>query len=679
MAITRFNEPISSYAYQSPFQEIDFRSIMALGLGKQQQYDIQEERVRQDLLTDVKSPVGGGDVEAYNQYIDTVKSDLGKIKQQYPDYTTPEFKSAYNDFILNKQMSSPLESFATTKSKYQESIKELQENQHAPDFVKYNIKKRHNTYLNDGTQGLIDKYGSADFGSLKGWEDAPDPGTWLEEQIAGFSKEMLEGGYEGYPEDEILSYFGYDENGVLQGIPNWFTDSPTGVGKVFDMMNEYRYDKWLSGNPDKLAMLAQSENPEMAYQQNLQNFKLNSYHTLAQKATTEKASKELNSTMFNKQYESLKNREKLGDLYNNVVTDILDQPRTNVSLPVAQEMLDLVYDGKNENGKDIYSWNLNKNDEVIVRPGNTSQLLQDFKNILDIDDTMSSARNKAEEITSSIDDIEDMRYRIENVPGDAVTNPNYHQTISSLQNSINNRYSKAIEALNEYKEYTGSNIEIPDNINDLDTIQDLKNRMYKDYEKLNSKKVDLIRKTASDEYMELLTKDVKTDTDWERIGNYEEEIRDRVSQLTEVGQSLSGISTNLPIRDNAKYEKVNISGIPYIKIQAEVPADRMNMIWEGMRESGVNIPKRKGKNISKEYMDDYGNWFTYDKSRDVYFMDIYKPIDNLTRDQVIKAYEAYNPGIKLKSKEEQDVIYNDYIAGNRVNRENIQNANVSFE
>ena len=55
MTITRFDRP-STYAYQSPFQEIDFRSMMALGLGKQQQYDIEEAKRQQFLLESAKSP-----------------------------------------------------------------------------------------------------------------------------------------------------------------------------------------------------------------------------------------------------------------------------------------------------------------------------------------------------------------------------------------------------------------------------------------------------------------------------------------------------------------------------------------------------------------------------------------------------------------------------------------------
>ena len=55
MGINRFDTPAQG-AYQSPWQPDNMQAMMTLGLGKQQQYDIQDATRQQYLMESLKSP-----------------------------------------------------------------------------------------------------------------------------------------------------------------------------------------------------------------------------------------------------------------------------------------------------------------------------------------------------------------------------------------------------------------------------------------------------------------------------------------------------------------------------------------------------------------------------------------------------------------------------------------------
>ena len=122
MGITRFDRP-STYAYQSPFQEIDFRSMMALGLGKQHKQDVASAQRQQYQLEKASTPYGGGDVEAYKQWMIGIEEGLDKMRQENPDLTTMEAKNQWNDFVIK-----PNEDLVSVKSVFEENEKKIADN-----------------------------------------------------------------------------------------------------------------------------------------------------------------------------------------------------------------------------------------------------------------------------------------------------------------------------------------------------------------------------------------------------------------------------------------------------------------------------------------------------------------------------------------------------------------------
>ena len=661
MAITGFHQPISSYAYQSPFRELDYNSIMALGLGAQQRYDIEEAKRDQYFNEQLTNKIAGGDVNNYRKWVDNVQSGLEEIRSKNPDLTTPEAKASFRDFVTANKMASPVAGYIDTYDKYQNAAKELNDNPQAPDWQTYNTIKKMAVYNMYGTEGLNAIYGSNDFGSISEWKDVTPPDEWMSKYLDMVNEEYLGGMYKGHPAEEMLSLLGLDSNGAVKNVPLEFINTPS--GKAFDAQSEYYFDKIVNSNPDLIEQLYDnSGRPNSKYYEELNNYKIDKYGDLAVNIINAKANKELIGSMYSDMSKSIKEQEQLQNLSNNFVTDVLlqDSP-TEISSYVAEPLLKLIKNTEKD-AFTQYTMPLNKDEKIYASATPTSEYSKLYGNIIDADD-------KYKKINEYISDVYDTINELEKEAKLTREDPNRSSSITGASSDYTPIILKALNnKLAEYNSFIGKE-EIP-NVTNLDEAGAVLKDMYTDESKAFTKMVGLVEGISSDEYAEL-TKDIdRSSQEFDNIMDAViEEVRKEYKTYTEIGQNLTGVTMDLPIRDDAQYVVKTIDGKKYIETQIKLDKDKLGTLLKGIHESTGAFTNRTNKNI-RLLKSDASKWFTASKDG-YYYINSKKPMGIITNDNLLKATSRYNNDQNY-SREEKQKLVDDYVTAIRNGWLNLQ-------